>query len=59
MSKDKGVWLGLQYLEEGEFTVRGGLGNKVLSELKVENGAVYVKDGNGSYSVIPIFKETI
>ena len=40
---NKGVWLGAEYLEEGEYTINGGLGNKVLVEMKVENNVLYTR----------------
>jgi hypothetical protein len=44
-NKRKGAWLGLQWLNEGwTYQVRGGLGNKVISELKVEDGIIYIKN---------------
>ncbi|KOS61523.1 hypothetical protein FJQ98_16160 [Lysinibacillus agricola] len=36
-----GVRFGLQYLEEGEYTLNGGLGNKILSEFEVKNGQLF------------------
>ncbi len=54
----KGVQLGLQYLEEGEYTVNGGLGDKVLAEMKVEDGVLYVKkDGEWIVKMPPPFSE--
>lgn len=47
----KGAWMGMQYLEEGEYTIRGGLGNKVLFELKVEDGLIYIKNDKGEWEV--------
>lgn len=50
MSVGTGFQLGQMKLEEGEYTLNGGLGNKILKELKVENGVLYHKE-NGEYVV--------
>lgn len=42
--KSNGVWFGLQWLEEGEYTVNGGMSNKVLIEMKVDDGLLYIKE---------------
>lgn len=44
----KGVQLGLQYLSEGYYDLRGGKGNKVLREFKVEDGKLYILN-NGEF----------
>lgn len=40
----KGLFLGLQYLEEGEYTINGGCGNKALAELEVKDGQLFFKE---------------
>jgi len=40
----KGLFLGLQYLEEGEYSLNGGRGNKILSEFEVKDGQIFFKD---------------
>lgn len=35
---------GMRYLEEGEYAVRGGLGNQVISEFEVKDGLIHFKD---------------
>jgi hypothetical protein len=46
----KGAFLGQQYLEEGEYTINGGLGNKTLKELKVVDGVILTKNELGEWS---------
>lgn len=44
MNDKNGIYIGMQYLPNGEYTINGGLGNKVLRELKVEDGILYTRD---------------
>ena len=37
-----GVLFGLQYLDEGEYTLNGGRGNNVLSEFEVNDGQLFL-----------------
>lgn len=39
----KGLFLGMQYLDEGEYTLNGGRGNKILSEFEVKDGKLFFK----------------
>lgn len=51
-----GVMFGLQYLDEGEYTLNGGRGNKILSEFEVKNGQIFFKDKEDGI-VPPTFNE--
>lgn len=52
----KGLFLGLQYLEEGEYALNGGRGNKVLSEFEVKDGQLFV-NGEKDATVPPTMYE--
>lgn len=49
----KGVLFGLQYLEEGEYTLNGGRGNKTLSEFEVKDGQIFFKDEESGTVPVP------
>jgi len=51
-----GVQFGLMYLEEGEYTVNGGKGNKTISEFEVKDGQLFFK-GEKDATVPPTMYE--